>query len=87
MASLDHNEFTLYMGGLYSIFMSTVMPEAGISDMDKYLHPTVFYGMQFLLRAWDTCSGLQSLHIEVWTWDTDSSGVTSAILDLSDLFP
>ena len=28
-----------------------LVPEAGITGMDKWLHPTVFYGMQLIILA------------------------------------
>ena len=29
--------------------------ETAISGRDKWLHPTVFYGMQLLIHAWNKC--------------------------------
>ena len=36
------------------------MSEAAVSGLDKWLHPTVFCGMQLLIHAWDTCLWRQS---------------------------
>ena len=44
-------------------YMRTLLPEAGISRRDTYLHPTVNCEMKLLIPAWDTCFWLQSPHI------------------------
>ena len=36
---------------------------AGVSGRDRWLHPTVFCGMQMLVRAWDACFWRQSPHM------------------------
>ena len=48
---------------MITLYMWTLLPEAGISGGDKLLHPTVFCGMQLLIPAWDPCFWQQGSHI------------------------
>ena len=43
-----------------SAYLRTLAPVAGVSGGDRWLHPTVFCGMQLLVRAWDVCFWCQS---------------------------
>ena len=43
-----------------SAYVRTLAPVAGVSGGDRWLHPTVFCGMQLLVRAWDVCFWCQS---------------------------
>ena len=44
----------LWLPGIWSYDMKTLAPEACISGRDKWLHPTVFCGMQLLIPAWES---------------------------------
>ena len=46
-----------------SAYVRTLAPVAGVSGGDRWLHPTVFCGMQLLVRAWDVCLWCQSPHM------------------------
>ena len=46
---------------LTNVYLKTLVPETGISGRD--LHPTVFFGMQLFIPAWDTSFWHQSPHL------------------------
>ena len=43
-----------------SAYLRTLAPVAGVSGGGRWLHPTVWCGMQLLVRAWDVCFWCQS---------------------------
>ena len=76
----------------YSDTSVTLAPVAGVSGGDRWLHPTVFCGMQLLVRAWDVCFWCQSPQMLtlIWYWYlqyltlnelTCSAGPTVRLLD------